>query len=84
MKLQGVQTSEMVSWLRSMGCETSEPTLKRRFRDWGVRRNTYEPVTDHLISRIKDLYRHNLLSDMEIAKKIADQDGLHRKEEALL
>ena len=24
MKLQGVQTSEMISWLRSMGCETSE------------------------------------------------------------
>ena len=43
-----------------------------------------ELVTDHLISRIKDLYQHSLLSNMEIAKKIADQDGLHCKEEALI
>jgi site-specific recombinase XerC len=76
MNEQGETHAKMISWLHSMGHSISERTLRRRFQQWGLKKNTSEPVTDHLLNRVQDLYQHGLLSDTEIAQKIADQDGL--------
>ena len=45
----------------------------------GVRRNavTQVPITDELAERVNYLFHHSLLSDSQIAIKIAEEDGLH-------
>jgi hypothetical protein len=30
----------------------------RRFKEWGLKRNTTEPVTNYLLNRVQDLYQH--------------------------
>jgi hypothetical protein len=44
----------------------------------GVRRNalTQVPITDELAERVNYLFHHSLLSDSQIAIKIAEEDGL--------
>src|SRR5271155_2979778 len=44
----------------------------------GVRRNavTQVPITDGLAERVNYLFHHSLLSDSQIAIKMAEEDGL--------
>ena len=76
-KEEGLTNSEIIGRLYDEGVQTSISTLKRHLQNWGVRcsRITTLPVTDELINRVQDLYLKNLLSDTQIASRIADEQG---------
>jgi hypothetical protein len=80
MKRAGHTHNEILSWLQEMGIRVSLSTLSRRLRDWGLRRRTKVTVSDELAERVNFLFHHTLLSDSQIASKIADEDGLETTE----
>ena len=51
-------------------------TLERRLKAWGCNRNTKVPASAIPVSRVRDLFHVNLLSDGEIAAKLAEEYGL--------
>jgi len=55
---------------------TTKRTLERRLKAWGCNRNTKVPASAIPVSRVRDLFHVNLLSDGEIAAKLAEEDGL--------
>jgi hypothetical protein len=76
LKNEGSTMAELVAYLSERGIQTSLRTLERRFQAWGIRERTGQPITDALANRVKDIYRSSLLSDSEIASKIAEEEGL--------
>jgi hypothetical protein len=84
MKRDGYTHNELLSWLQEKGIRTSDKTLRRRLQIWGVssrRRGTEVDLNsgdraDKLAERVNYLFHHTLLSDSQIAIKIAEEDGL--------
>jgi len=78
----GYTNSQLLSWLHENGVYTSDRTLKRRLQTWGVPRRHTEvdlnsgDLADELAERVNYLFHHTLLSDSQIAIKIAEEDGL--------
>jgi len=75
-KTAGSTNAEILAWLENNGVSTSERTLERRLKAWGCRRNTNASASSIPISRVRDLFHVNLLSDSEIAAKLAEEYGL--------
>jgi hypothetical protein len=79
LKEEGLTNKQLLNWLlEEEGIQCTLRTLKRRLQQWGVRRNavTQVPITDELAERVNYLFHHSLLSDSQIAIKIAEEDGL--------
>jgi len=75
-KTGGSTNAEILAWLENNGVSTSGRTLERRLKAWGCNRNTKVPASAIPVSRVRDLFHVNLLSDGEIAAKFAEEDGL--------
>jgi hypothetical protein len=79
LKEEGLTNKQLLDWLlEEEGIQCTLRTLERRLQEWGVRRNamTQVPITDELAERVNYLFHHTLLSDSQIAIKIAEEDGL--------
>jgi hypothetical protein len=83
-KRDGYTHNELLSWLQEKGIRTSDKTLRRRLQIWGVssRRpgtevdlNSGNPA-DKLVERVNYLFHYTILSDSQIAIKIAEEDRL--------
>jgi|ERR1700722_11245403 hypothetical protein len=61
-----------LAWLENNGVSTLERTLERRLKTWGCNRNTKVPASAIPVSRVRGLFHVNLLSDGEIAAKLAE------------
>jgi hypothetical protein len=80
MKRDGHTHNQVLSWLRDQGVIIGITSLKERLQIWGVRRSTRVRFSDELAERVNWLFHHTLLSDSQIASKIADEDGLETTE----
>ena len=84
LKKDGHTHNELLLWLQEKGIHISDRTLKRRLQIWGVPsrcRPTEVDLNsgdraDELAERVNYLFHHTLLSDSQIAIKIAEEDGL--------
>ena len=74
MKQEGKSYNEMIDWLLINGVDISKRSLERRFSDWGATL-PHNLVTPEVVCQVEELYHHSLLSDAEIAKKIAENNG---------
>jgi hypothetical protein len=76
MKEAGHTHTEVLSWLQSEGLECSQATLEHRLRLWGVRRKATANSSDtELVRRVHDLFHETLLSDSQIALRLAEEEG---------
>jgi hypothetical protein len=66
----------MIDWLASEGITTSLRILERRLRLWGARSKTRVEISDELAERVNYHFHHSLLSDAQIAAKIAEEDRI--------
>jgi hypothetical protein len=76
---EGLTNKQLLDWLlEEGGIQCTLRTLERRLQQWGIRRNavTQVLITDELAERVNYLFHHTLLSDSQIAIKIAEEDGL--------
>jgi hypothetical protein len=80
MKRDGYTHNQVLSWLRDQGVIIGITSLKERLQIWGVCRSTRVQLSDELAERVNWLYHHTLLSDSQIASKIADEDRLETTE----
>jgi hypothetical protein len=80
MKRDGYTHNQVLSWLRDQGVTIGITSLKERLQIWGVRHNTEVQLSDELAERVNWLFHHTLLSDSQIASKIANEDGLETTE----
>jgi hypothetical protein len=79
LKEEGLTNLQLLDWLlEEGGIQCTLRTLERRLQEWGIRRAgvTQVPITDELAERVNYLFHHSLLSDSQIAIKIAEEDGL--------
>ena len=78
LKKEGLTNKQLLDWLLENGIQCTLRTLERRLQQWGIRRNavTQMLITDELAERVNYLFHHTLLSDSQIAIKIAEEDGL--------
>jgi hypothetical protein len=80
MKRDGHTHNQVLSWLRDQGVIIGITSLKERLQIWEVRRSTRVQLSDELAERVNWLFHHTLLSDSQIATKIADEDRLETTE----
>jgi len=80
MKRDGHTHNQVLIWLQEQGIYTSITTLKRRLQIWGVHQHSRVQLSDELAERVNWLFHHTLLSDSQIASRIADEDGLETTE----
>ena len=76
---EGLTNKQLLDWLlEEKEIQCTLRSLERRLQQWGVRCNamTQVPITDKLAERVNYLFHHSLLSDSQIAIKIAEEDGL--------
>jgi len=76
LKEQGFTHKQVLDWLEEQGFQCTLRTLERRLRAWGVRRRAAAEISDELAERVNDLFHHTLLTDTQIAARIAEEDGL--------
>jgi len=79
LKEEGLTNKQLLDWLLDeKGIHCTLRTLQRRLQQWGIRSNAVAqiPITDELAERVNYLFHHSLLSDSQIAIKIAEEDGL--------
>jgi hypothetical protein len=73
---EGHTYRQIIDWLTSEGITTFTRTLQRRLQLWGARRNTRVKISDELAERVNFYFHHSVLSDSQIARRIADEDGI--------
>jgi hypothetical protein len=76
LKEEGIPNNEVLSWLQERGITVGDTTLRMRLKEWGWSKKTTVPQSPELISRVNHLFHHTLLSDSQIAERIAEEDGL--------
>jgi hypothetical protein len=76
MKRNGHTHNQVLSWLRDQGVTIGITSLKERLQSWGVCRSTIVPLSDDLAEQVNWIFHYTLLSDRQIATKIANEDGL--------
>ena len=71
----GNKDADILLWLQSQGLIVGKNTLRRRYEDWGLSKNSVWTTTPELVSQIEDLYLKNLLTDSQIAERVIDDNG---------